>query len=78
MARIAGVAPRGLFLRFVFWYARRKLGRDTEVLGVVGHQPTILNAVGAYEMMLERARLVDARLKALASIKAATLVGCVF
>ena len=77
MSRLAGAPPRG-WLRFLYWAVRRRLGRDTEPLAVVAHQRTILKGVIGYELMLERARLVDQRLKVLASVKTASLVGCVF
>ena len=78
MERLAGVAPRGPFLRLVWWFTRRRFGRIPGPLAVIAHQPRILQAVGAYELLLDRARLVDRRLKALASIKTASLVGCAF
>ena len=78
MARIAGVRPRGLFLRLVYWFSRRRFGRDLEPLAVIAHHRGVLMAAGAYEMVIERARLVDQRLKVLASLKTASLIGCVF
>jgi hypothetical protein len=45
---------------------------------VIGHHPWTLAAVGAFEMALDRSRHVEGRLKELAQIKAATLVGCPF
>ena len=80
MARIDGVpeSKAGLLVRFAYWFSRRRLGRVPEPLAVAAHHPKILQAYGAYEFALERARLVDKRLKALAGIKAAALVGCPF
>jgi hypothetical protein len=77
MARIAGAPARGL-LRLVYFFTRRRYGRDLEPVRVVAHQRWILGAAGAYELMLERAHLVDKRLKILAGTKTASLVGCVF
>lgn len=80
MARIEGVPPSrtGLLGRYAYRYSRRRFGKVAEPLTVTAHHPQILQAYTAYEFMLGRARLVDARLKALASIKAATLIGCPF
>jgi len=44
----------------------------------MAHHPGILVAVAAFELGFERARDVDARLKELAVLKAASLVGCRF
>lgn len=80
MARIEGVpAGRGgLFVRFGYWFMRRRYGRVLGPATVAAHHPGILQAAGAYEFMIERARRVDRRLKQLASTKTAALVGCVF
>jgi hypothetical protein len=80
MARIEGVPERrvGLLGRFAYWYSKRLLGKVADPLAVTAHHRGIMQAVGAYEFALGRARLVDARLKALAGIKAAALIGCPF
>jgi len=80
MARIDGVpetcAP--WLVRFAYRFARRRLGKVPEPVAVAAHNSWIFRGMGAYELALERARLVDPKLKALASIKAAALVGCPF
>ena len=80
MARIAGVEARGagLFVRFVYWMVKRKIGRVVEPLKVTAHHPRLLRAVGQMEMGQEAAKTVDAALKALVSLKTAMLVGCPF
>jgi hypothetical protein len=80
MTRIEGVPRRraGLFVRFAYWLAKRRLGKVPEPINITAHHPWIFRGYGAYEMTLERARLVDARLKTLASLKAAALIGCPF
>jgi len=80
MARIAGVpeARAPWLVRLAYLFARRKLGKIPEPLAVSAHQTWVLSGMGAYEMALERARLVDPKLKALAGTKAAALVGCPF
>jgi len=80
MARIRGVEANeaGLFTRFVYWMTRRKAGRVILPFKVTAHQPRLLAAVGGMEMAQQGFETVDAKLKALASIKTATLVGCPF
>jgi hypothetical protein len=80
MARIPGVGANqaGLFTRFLYWMTRRKVGRVIMPFKVTAHQPRLLLAVGGMEMGQQALRTFDAKLKALAEIKAATLVGCPF
>jgi hypothetical protein len=80
MARIAGVEPEqaGLFVRFVYWMVRRKLGRVVLPIKIVAHHPRLLRSVGEMEGGQMAARSVDAGLKSLASVKVATLIGCPF
>ena len=80
MARIRGVEPSeaGLFTRFLFWMTKRKVGRLILPSKVTAHQPRLLRAHGEMEMGQRAMKTVEARLKALAEIKVATLVGCPF
>jgi hypothetical protein len=80
MARIKGVPENkaGWLARFAYWYSRRRFGKVAEPLAVAAHHRWIFQAYGAYEFALDRARSVDARLKALVEIKAAALIGCPF
>jgi hypothetical protein len=80
MTRIAGVPAEraGLLARFAYRLARRMFGKVPEPMTVAAHHGTIFRGYVGYEFFLGRARLVDARLKALASLKAAALVGCPF
>jgi len=80
MARIRGVEANeaGLFTRFLYWMTRRKVGRVILPLKITAHQPRLLFAVGGMEMGQQGLRSLDAKLKVLAEIKAATLVGCPF
>jgi hypothetical protein len=74
----------GWLSRFVFWMARRKLRalspepRVPGPLRVMAHHPAAMLTYGAFEAGLERCQRVPARLKSLAMIRAATLVGCPF
>ena len=80
MGRIAGLpaARAGWLARLSYWFSMRRFGRVAEPLAVSAHHGAILFGSGAYELALDRARLVDTRLKALASLKVAALVGCPF
>jgi predicted glycosyltransferase len=80
MARIRGVeaSEAGLFTRFLYWMTRRKVGRVIVPFKVTAHLPRLLVAVGGMEMGQQAVQTVAAKLKALAEIKAATLVGCPF
>jgi hypothetical protein len=86
MARMKGIEPHeaGWFTRLIYWVVRRKMGKLTgqnrlvEPIKIAAHHPRLLKALGQMEMGQEAARSVPAPLKSLASIKAATLVGCPF
>ena len=80
MPRLEGISDKqaGPFTRFAFWMARRKVGKVPDPMRVSAHHRAISMASGGYEYWLDRAKLVDSRLKALAGIKAATMVGCPF
>ena len=68
----------GIFVRFVYWMARRRVGRIPTPLAIMAHNRSVLAAVGGFEIGLERSTAVDVKLKELAMIKAASLVGCRF
>jgi hypothetical protein len=80
MARIIGVsdAQAGLATRGVFSGAKRVAGRVPEPLRIMAHSKPVMWADAIFEIALQRAHSVPARLKALAGIKAAAMIGCVF
>jgi hypothetical protein len=84
MARIAGADPErqgwlsGLWTRIVYGMTKRKLGRLIAPVQVTAHHARILWGYGQMEQSLAASSLVDARLKHLAEIRVATLVGCPF
>jgi hypothetical protein len=80
VARIRGVEANeaGLFTRFLYWMTRRKVGRLILPSKVTAHLPRLLLATGQMEMGQMAVHTVDAKIKALAEIKAATMVGCPF
>lgn len=80
MAYIRGIEPNeaGLYTRFIYWMTKRKLGRLILPSKIMAHQRRLLSSVGQMEMGQQALKKVDAKLKALASIKAALMVGCPF
>ena len=80
MARIQGIEPNdaGLFTRFLYWMTKRKIGRVILPFRITAHQPRLLRAVGQMEMGQAGLSTVDTKLKALAGIKTALLIGCPF
>ena len=69
---------QSLFVRFVRWFARRKLGRDTGPMRVMTHHAGVLVGVGAMESALERCHALPSRIKSVAQIQAARRIGCPF
>ena len=80
MARIRGLESHetGLLTRFLYWMVKRKIGRVILPFKVTAHQPRLLRATGQMEMGQQALRTVEPRLKALAEIQAAVLIGCPF
>ena len=80
MARIEGVAPQraSWLVRVVYRMARRMFGQVPEPLTVNAHNPAVFRATVGYEYFLSKAKRVDERLKSLAALKAAAMVGCPF
>jgi hypothetical protein len=86
MARIKSVEPgEGSWLiRLIYWVVKRTMRKLTErstvpePIKITAHHPRLLKALGQMESGQAAAKSVPAALKSLASIKAATLVGCPF
>ena len=86
MVRIPGLEPHQaswltrLFYRLVRSKTRKLTGhaRLLEPVMITAHHPRLLRALGQMEMGQAAATTVPASLKSLASIKAATLIGCPF
>jgi len=84
MARIPG-APRTqggpirrLFVWIVYSLTRRRLGRVIMPIQVTAHHSRIFWGYLQMEQSQMGARLVDHKLKGLAELRVATLVGCPF
>jgi AhpD family alkylhydroperoxidase len=80
MARIPGIpradAPEDV--RRVYDWAEKTFGKPLEPLMVVAHHPALFRTYVAFEMGLETADLLPARLKELVQLKAAARIGCPF
>lgn len=84
MARIPG-APvnkggilRRLFVGFVYHLTRRRLGRVIMPIQVTAHHPRIFWGYLQMEQSQMGSKLIDPKLKGLAELRVATLVGCPF
>ena len=84
MARILG-APRNqgglirrLFVGIVYSFTRRRLGHVIMPVQVTAHHPKILWGYVQMEQSQAVSKLVDAKLKVLAELRVATLIGCPF
>jgi hypothetical protein len=62
----------------VFSGAKRMTGQVPEPLRIMAHSKPVMWADAIFEVALQRAHSVPPRLKSLAGIKAAALIGCVF
>jgi hypothetical protein len=80
MPRISGIEPQqaSLFTRFVYWMTKRKIGRVVVPIKITAHQTRLLRGYGEMEMAQAAMHTIPKTLNALASIKAATLIGCPF
>lgn len=84
MARISGAAGNegGLirrgFVRLVYALTRRRLGRVIMPIQVTAHHPRIFWGYLQMEQSQMGSKLVDDKLKQLAELRVATLVGCPF
>ena len=84
MARIRGAPSnqggpfRRLFVSLVYWLTRRRLGRVTMPVQVNAHHGKIFWGYVQMEQSQMGSTLVEARLKGLAELRVATLVGCPF
>lgn len=80
MGRILGVSESraGLFTRFVYRASRRMFGKVAESLTIKAHHPKIFFGAAMMERAEAKAQLAPAKLKALAEIRAATMIGCPF
>lgn len=74
--RIQGAPERGPLRKVAYGMARKRLGKMPEPFAVAAHNTKIFNAMSAFELVLERAKSVPIRYKALGELRAAMVVGC--
>jgi hypothetical protein len=68
----------GLLVKVAYWFSRRRFGKLVDPVKVLARHSWVLLGSWAFEMAFERSKKVDARLKELALIKVAAMVGCPF
>jgi hypothetical protein len=84
MARIPGAPSnqggliRRLWVGIVYRLTQRRLGRVIMPIQVTAHHPKILWGYAQMEQSQAGSKLVDHKLKGLAELRVATLVGCPF
>jgi hypothetical protein len=84
MARIHGASSdqggpiRRLFVGLVYTLTRRRLGRVIMPVQVTAHHPKIFWGYVQMEQSQAGSKLIDLKLKGLAELRVATLVGCPF
>jgi hypothetical protein len=66
----------GLLVKVAYWFSRRRFGKIVDPVKVMARHFWVLLGSWAFEMAFERSKNVDARLKELALIKVAAMVGC--
>ena len=76
--RIARPRRFGLVARVIFFLTRRKVGKVPTPMQVMAHQPPLLMGYARMELAQMKMTRVPASLKALASIRTSTLLGCPF
>ena len=76
MARIRRVQRPGPLLRLSDWYTKRAFGRAVQHSHVVANHRVVFLAAGTFELAITRMRRVDERVKDLAGLRAAQLIGC--
>ena len=84
MARIPG-APRNqggllrrLLVGIVYSLTQRRLGKVIMPIQVTAHHPKVFWGYVQMEQAQASSKLIDAKLKGLAELRVATLVGCPF
>jgi hypothetical protein len=78
MARLDGVPQEkaSWIIRLLYWIIRRKTGRLADAWRITAYAPSLLGARGILEIFLERSNLTDQRVRKLAELKTAMLIGC--
>jgi hypothetical protein len=77
MARIEGLKGKqaSLVSRVLFKVAERRLGKVSEMWEICAHVPKVHLGRGMFELLLDRSWLLDRKLRRLADIKTAMVLG---
>jgi hypothetical protein len=80
MNRTVGVQNHeaGLRARVIFWLTKRRLGRVPLSARIQARDPKLLEAAARMSMHIARPGAVQLKLKELAQLKVAAMVGCPF
>ena len=80
MARIQGIADdqAGFLQRLIFRTAAKQAGKVPEPLRIMAKSSATMWAAGGFQLGFDRARRVEPKLKLLACLKAASMIGCLF
>ena len=80
MNRTAGVQDQeaGIRIRVIFWMTKRRLGRVPLSARIPARDPKLLAAAARMSVHIARPGAVPLKLKELAQLKVAAMVGCPF
>ena len=80
MNRAAGVQNQdaGIRTRVIFWLTKRRLGRVPLSARIQARDPKLLEAAARMSIHIARPSAVQLKLKELAQLKVAVMVGCPF
>jgi AhpD family alkylhydroperoxidase len=80
MPRVQPLAPEDASdeIRASYEYLEKRYGKLLEPITVAAHNPEILKAYQSFERGFQKANAIDRKLRELAVLKAATLMGCAF
>ena len=78
MARMTGVSTReaGWITRLIFRGIRKRTGHLADTWAIAAHRPGLLLGWALHELSYERTHGLDRRLRTLAQLKVAVLIGC--
>jgi alkylhydroperoxidase family enzyme len=90
MARIEGVRKdkAGLMVKLIYWFMRRGMkkmtgreparGSGIEPVEIWAYRPKMMSGMGKFQQAVRKGRGVEDRLKNLAELKGAQMIGCEF
>ena len=80
MARIEGIQDEeaSFIQRFIFRTAAKQTGAVPEPLRIMARSSGVMWAAGLFQTSFERTNSVEPKIKYLVSLKAASMIGCLF